>query len=249
MPRAQSTATPARRRPAPGPAAAPTAASRRSWGRRVVAALVGGASGGNEQLTAMVGVLLVVLLAALGVTILRIRQLIWPHLFLGLLLLGPVALKLASTGYRFARYYLRSAIYRANGPPLLALRAMGPVLVLSTVAVFASGIVLLFEGPARRNLPLLIHKVSFILWLGLFGLHLLAHVPGLPRSLRAARAGRSTLAAAPELHRRLGGGGAAGRWIALVGALVAGLVVAIALSGHFGVWTAPGAFPHHHHHG
>ncbi|MEA2159320.1 MAG: hypothetical protein QOD66_1700, partial [Solirubrobacteraceae bacterium] len=52
----------------------------------------------NEQLTATVGVLLLVLLAVLGVTIVRIGQLIWLHLFLGLLLVGPVMLKVVSTG-------------------------------------------------------------------------------------------------------------------------------------------------------
>src|SRR5581483_10374108 len=108
-------------------------------------ALFGGGIDGNEELTAITGVILIVLLAVLGVTILRVRQLIWLHLFLGLLLLGPVFLKLASTGYRFARYYLRTAIYVAKGPPMLVLRAMGPVLVALTVTVFASGVVLLFQ--------------------------------------------------------------------------------------------------------
>ena len=69
--------------------------------------LFGGSTDGNEQLTAFTGAILIVLLAVLGVTILRIRQLISVHLFVGLLLLGPVALKLASTGYRFVRYYTR----------------------------------------------------------------------------------------------------------------------------------------------
>ncbi len=94
--------------------------------RRQLPALWGGGIDGNEQLTATTGVLLIVLLAVLGVTIVRIGQLLWLHLFLGLLLLGPVLLKMASTGYRFLRYYLRAAIYRAKGPPMLALRAMGP---------------------------------------------------------------------------------------------------------------------------
>ena len=61
---------------------------------------LGGGTDGNERLTAIVGALLLVLLAVLGVTIIRIGQLLWLHLFLGLLLIGPVALKLASTGYR-----------------------------------------------------------------------------------------------------------------------------------------------------
>ena len=32
-------------------------------------------------------------------------QLLWVHLFVGMVLIGPVLLKMASTGYRFARYY------------------------------------------------------------------------------------------------------------------------------------------------
>ncbi len=246
MPSLERIRSPARNRTRPSPAA------RRGWTR--AAAVFGGGIDGNEQLTSMGGVLLLLLLAALGITILRIGQLIWLHLFLGLLLLGPVALKLLSTGYRFARYYMRSAIYVAKGPPMPALRAMGPLLVGATLAVFASGVVLMFDGPAHRNLSLLIHKASFIVWLGLFGLHLLAHVPGLPRTLRAVAIGRRRASSAnggasangrPALDG-LGSGGSAGRWIALAGALVAGLVLAIALIGHFGAWTAPGAFPHHH---
>ena len=59
--------------------------------------------------------ILLVLLAALGVTILRIGQLTWLHFFLGLLLIGPVGLKMASTGYRFMRYYTGSPAYVAQG--------------------------------------------------------------------------------------------------------------------------------------
>ena len=113
----------------------------------------------------MTGVILIVLFAVLGVTIVQIGQLIWLHLFLGLLLLGPVLLKLASTGYRFLRYYAHDAIYRAKGPPIPALRAMGPVVVLSTLVVFATGIWLLVVGPRSRSTPLLLHKVSFFVWL------------------------------------------------------------------------------------
>jgi hypothetical protein len=208
---------------------------------RAVKRLFGGGIDGNEQLTAMAGVLLIVLFAAVGVTIVRIGQLMWLHLFLGLLLLGPVLLKLASTVYRFSRYYLRAAIYVAKGPPAILLRAMGPALVLLTLVVFASGIVLLFDGPRRRATWLLIHKASFIAWLVLFGLHLIAHVPGLPRSLRAVRLGGDRSSA------EAGHGGTAGRWLALAGMLVGGAVIAIVLIPHFSPWTAPGAFPHHEH--
>ncbi len=212
----------------------------RSSGRSgVLAWLVGGGIDGNEQLTAMTGVLLIVLLAVLGVTIVRIGQLIWLHLFLGLLLLGPVALKMASTGYRFLRYYTRAAIYRAKGPPMPALRAMGPIVVLSTVVVFISGVVLMFNGPSNRGTLLLLHKASFIVWLVFMGLHVLAHLPGLGPALRAVRLGDQGL----SIDR--GGSGAAGRWLVLVGALVAGLVLALVLLPHFGAWTAPGVLQHH----
>jgi hypothetical protein len=193
--------------------------------------LLGGGIDGNERLTALTGVALIVLFTVLGVTILRIRQLIWLHLFLGLLLLGPVMLKLASTGYRFARYYLRDPIYRSKGPPVLALRAMGPLVVLSTVVVFVSGTVLLFDGPARRGTPLLIHKVSFIVWLVFMALHILGHMPAMGHALRAAE----------------DRGGVVGRWVAVVGAVVGGAVLAVVLIPHFGLWTAPGALPRHHH--
>ena len=210
---------------------------------RWTGSLFGGGIDGNEQLTAMAGVILTVLLAALGVTILRIGQLLWLHLFLGLLLLGPVLLKLASTAYRFIRYYLRDAIYVAKGPPMLALRAMGPLLVLSTLTVFATGIVLLFAGPRHREPSLLIHKASFIVWGALFAVHLLAHFPNLPRSLRAVRLGTER----PSLDG-LDHGGSAGRWIALAGTLVAGLVLAIVLIPDFSPWTTAGALLHHHEH-
>ena len=37
------------------------------------------------------------------------------HVFVGMLLLGPVALKLAATGYRFARYYTAARDYVRTG--------------------------------------------------------------------------------------------------------------------------------------
>lgn len=96
-------------------------------------------SDGNEALTALTGATLLVLLAIIGVSIVRIRQLMFVHLFVGLLLIGPIALKLASTGYRFRRYYAGDREYRQKGPPVLALRLIAPVVVVSTLVVFVSG--------------------------------------------------------------------------------------------------------------
>lgn len=205
--------------------------------RRRALALWGGGTDGNEQLTAVTGVLLIGLLAVIGVTILRIGQLISVHLFVGLLLLGPVALKIGATGYRFARYYMRNPEYRHKGPPEIVLRMIAPIVVLLTLAVFASGIVLLFLGPARRGPWVSIHKVTFILWIVFTGLHVLGHLPGLPSQLRLVRTKNPNADLSP---------GGAGRWIALTGAIVGGLVLAIVLIPDFASWTAAGALHHHH---
>ncbi|MGH2869587.1 MAG: hypothetical protein ACRDNK_18730 [Solirubrobacteraceae bacterium] len=209
--------------------------------RSVIRFSTTGGPAGNEQLTAATGVILLGLLAALGVTILRIGQLTWLHFFLGLVVIGPVALKLASTGYRFVRYYARDASYLRKGPPELWLRLLAPGVVLSTVVVFASGVVLLFVGPVDRDPWFLIHKVSFFVWLGATGLHVLGHLPGMPAGLRATSLNGTSA--------RGGQAGGAGRAIAVTGAVVGGLVVAIVLIPDFASWTAHPALWQHHHGG
>ena len=79
------------------------------------------------------GRLLLVGLAVEGATIPSIHPLLSVHIFVGMLLLGPVALKLASTGYRFVRYYAGGIEYVRLGPPAPLMRFLvAPVLVLST---------------------------------------------------------------------------------------------------------------------
>jgi uncharacterized MAPEG superfamily protein len=143
-----------------------------------------GGTEGNEILTSVTAVVLTGLLVAEGLTIVRMRGLVSAHMFIGIVLLPPVLLKLATTGYRFVRYYTGSRAYRAKGPPLLALRLMAPVLVASTIAVFATGVLLLLAGRKSDTL-LLIHKASFIVWGVVFAVHFLAYVPRVVRSLRA----------------------------------------------------------------
>lgn len=72
---------------------------------------------GNEILTSAAAVVLVCLLAAEGITIVHMRGLLSAHMFIGLVLIGPVLLKLGSTGYRMVRYYSGSRPYRVKGPP------------------------------------------------------------------------------------------------------------------------------------
>jgi hypothetical protein len=138
----------------------------------------------NEQLTSLVAAVLLVLLAVESVTLLNLRSLLTVHAFVGMLLIPVVGLKLASTGWRMARYYVRADEYVLRGPPHVALRVfVAPVVVVSTVFLFGTGVALLVlertEGPI-----VLLHKASFIVWLGATGLHVLAHLVELLRALR-----------------------------------------------------------------
>jgi hypothetical protein len=179
---------------------------------------------------------LIVLLAVLGVTIIRIGGLLSVHLFVGMLLVPPVLLKMASTGYRFARYYTANPAYRRKGPPQLALRLLAPLVVISTVVVMGSGVALLFVGPNSRGTLFPIHKVSFFAWLAFTSLHVLGHLPGLPATLRADYSSHEGL---PGYEP-----GWAGRVLSLSGALVAGVVLAVLVLPEFGPWLH--ANLHHH---
>ena len=101
---------------------------------------------GNERLTAMTGAVLLVLFIAECLTLLNLGNLLTLHVFLGMLLLGPVSLKIGSTLWRFTRYYTGSAAYVRKGPPAPLQRVTGPFVILTTVAVLGSGIMLIVEG-------------------------------------------------------------------------------------------------------
>ena len=145
---------------------------------------LGGAEG-NARLTSTTALVLVVLLAAEGVTILFIRPLISVHIFVGLLLVPPVALKLASTGWRFLCYYTRRPEYVAKGPPQLLSRVLvAPVVVASTLVLFGTGIAMLVLRPRAGQLVGL-HKAAFVVWLVSTGVHVLAYFPRLARHVLA----------------------------------------------------------------
>ena len=177
--------------------------------------LLRGGSDGNERLTAATAVALLVLLAAEGLTLVAIRQLLLPHVFLGFLLIPPVLLKLASTGWRMTAYYRRSGDYVRRGPPSLLLRVLiGPLVVVSTIALFATGVAVVALG--QRGLLLGLHKASFIVWFGAMSVHVLAHVLRLPHLV------------ALDWWRPDGLRGRRMRQFALASALVTGLICAVA---------------------
>jgi hypothetical protein len=182
-----------------------------------------GGSEGNRRLTGAAAALLLVLLAAEGVTLIAIRPLVSAHVFLGMLLLPLVGVKVASTGYRFVRYYTGHREYRTDGPPHPLLRLLGPVVVLATVALFASGVTLVVLGP-QDGAVLGLHKASFVVWVAAMSAHVLAHLLRVPR-----------LAAADWRDDDPLPGSSLRRWL-LAGSLVAGLILAVATVHLAGPW-------------
>ena len=188
-----------------------------------------GGTDGNEVLTNAAALVLTALLLAEGVTVIRMRGLVGVHMFVGLALIPPVAVKLGSTGYRFARYYTGSRAYVAKGPPPLALRLLAPVLVVTTLGIFATGVLLLAAGHKAGAL-LEIHKVCFIVWAVVFALHFLGHLAAMLRSMR-----RDWTA-----ERRRAVPGTGWRAALLLAALGGGVALCVALQSTVHAWHPGG---------
>jgi hypothetical protein len=184
-----------------------------------------GGTAGNEILTSTIAAILTVLLVAEGITIIFIGGLLSVHMFIGLVLVPPLLLKLSSTSYRFARYYLRSRPYREKGPPALALRLMAPALVLTTIGIFVTGIWLLLLGH-KSDQMLFLHKVFFFVWSALFVVHFLYYAP---RVLRSLRTDWSSI-------RRHAVPGSGLRGMLVAGSLGAGLALSLSLLSTIGGW-------------
>ncbi|GAC1342046.1 MAG: molybdopterin-dependent oxidoreductase [Candidatus Dormibacteria bacterium] len=157
---------------------------RRRW-------LAGGVKG-NRRLTAATGVtmhtLLWVQVVSAVIFLLMSVNVVLPtgplhavirpvHFFVGFLLMPLVAIKLASTGYKFAQYYLlRSRTYHEAGPPGTLARLIAPLMVLSILVLFVTG----WEMWSFKNqlgfayIPL--HVFASIVFLGALTVHIILHV-------------------------------------------------------------------------
>ncbi len=178
----------------------------------------------NARLTGTLAAVLLVLLAAEGITILRIRQLINLHVFIGMLLLPPVLLKIGTTTWRFLRYYAGSPAYRRKGPPVTILRLLGPVVVVLTVILLGSGVGVIAAPSSMRNILLQLHRASFVLWFGAMAIHVLGHL-------------KETRHLAPldymnRTRRQIRGAGARTWSVAVT--LVLGVILGIVTYGHNG---------------
>lgn len=182
---------------------------------------------GNERLTALTGAVLLGGFAVEGVTLLRLSQLLTLHFFLGLLLIGPVLLKICSTGYRFTRYYTRAPAYVQKGPPAPLLRVLGPFVIVTSLAVLGTGVILAIVGPASGPW-LFLHKATFVLWFGVMTIHVLTYVWRLPRILMSSKAA--------EIGVRAGGGWIRGMLV--IGSLLGGLLIALLMIHTAHPWEA-----------
>ena len=136
---------------------------------------------GNERLTALVSLVLLVLIIVELVTSAFLRVWLATHTVVGVLLAGPLLVKMGSTGWRFLRYYTRAPAYVRRGPPPLVLRVLSPVLLVTTLVMIGSGIGLVVTGPLQPFL--LTHVFSALVWLPLIAAHSLAHLQQVPRSI------------------------------------------------------------------
>jgi len=202
-----------------------------------------GGPAGNARLTAWIGLGLLIAFLAELVTLLDVTGLISWHIIIGVLLVPPALVKTATTGWRILRYYTGNRAYRQAGPPPLLLRLLGPVVVLTTLAVLGTGLALIAVGPDATFTPLLtvagqqiswltLHQVTFIAWGAATGLHVLA---------RTVPAARLALTRRPS---RLAGTPARG--LTLLATVVVAATAAVIILRLSGSWTGGDLHRFHH---
>lgn len=195
-----------------------------------------GGPAGNAALTAWTAIVLLVVSFAEGLTLVNVHGLVSWHVALGALLIPPALLKTASTSWRMVRYYVGSPAYQQAGPPPLLLRVLGPLVVVSTLGLLASGVVLVLlgaDGSHRTALSMLgfrvdwvgVHKGLFVMWFGVMTLHVLGRiVPAL--RIAVTSVGQETPVP-----------GTWTRWLVLVATVASAAALAAALVQADGSWV------------
>jgi amino acid transporter len=137
----------------------------------------------NRRLTALTGAIILPLALLVLLTGLLFGSFWHVHYFLAYLLLPIVLLKVGSTTYRAVRYYLQSGAYRFIRPPYPIGRITSPLLVLSVIVLFTSGIAMWLTH-SRGDPWGFLHTDAAIAFCGLALLHLAMY---LPEALHAMR--------------------------------------------------------------
>ena len=169
----------------------------------------------NARLTGSIAVVLLALLAADFATGLIVRRVLLSHVLIGFRLIPAVLLKLGSVGYRFVRYYTGDRRFRIAGPPRLLARLLGPVSVLLTIVVFGTGLELWLFGYRFGFVWAPLHHASSYLWFAAMAVHVITYWRRVPQLALA------------DWRDHLGG--AVARRSLVVGSLLLGAVLAIAL--------------------
>lgn len=194
---------------------------------------------GNTRLTSLLGVTLLALLVLQVASALFFALLVYNvafftgpaydivrpvHFFVGFALLPLVGLKLASTGWRFSRYYLRSDAYHRAGPPSWTARLIAPLLIVSGISVLASGVEM-WSFQNQLGWPwTAIHNVAAFTFVTVLVIHVVLHVRQAHREAAADLAGTPAVATAtPAAPVREPVGGAVTRR-AILGLGLAGAV-------------------------
>lgn len=180
---------------------------------------------GNARLTALAGLVLLLLFAAqIGTDVLGVADVLTAHVIIGLMLTPPVLVKMGSTGWRIVRYYRGDRAYVGRGAPPAFLRILGPILILLTTVLIGSGSLAYLTHGSLYDLALKVHKVVFYPWL----LAVVAHV--VPHFVHAV-----SWAFADLVGRGRGSvPGSGARRTAVIVALLLGGAVGVVLSGHVG---------------
>ena len=179
----------------------------------------------NSRLTGALGAVLLVALAVEGITVWDVRGMLTLHVFIGLFVIPVVCVKIGTTAHRMVHYYRGTEAYRRKGPPHPILRVAGPLVIVTTVAMLAAGVVTLAVGPQHREPWLTIHQGSFVAWLVVTTVHVLGHL------VETWHLTRDEVRNAPPVPRR-------GARVAVIGAsLAVGLALGILSLGWTSAWA------------
>lgn len=181
---------------------------------------------GNARLTSALGASIFVLLFVEGITILQIIPMLYLHVFIGVVLIPISLTKIASTSWRFFKYYAGNPEYRQKGPPLLLLRLLGPIVIVLTIIVLATGVGLVLLPTSLRGQLFFLHQASFVLWLIATTVHVLGHVIETAKLAPQDWFGRSRRQVRQASTRQ---------WVVVI-SLVLGVLLALVISPHYGHW-------------
>jgi len=192
-----------------------------------------GGPAGNARLTSWTGLALLAMLAVEGFTLLSLGSMLGLHIWVGALLVPPVLLKSATTGWRILRYYTGDPGYVSAGPPPMLLRLLGPLVIATSFAVLGTGLALVLMGSdsfrsvgGLRVSMLTAHKASFVLWFAVMTLHVLARTVPALRHVSARGSGEPQTQGGPA---RLG---------VLAAVMVAAVVFAVVVLNASTFWTS-----------